>query len=178
MKKIPVLLLIIFLSCLMAGVYGIIHDQLTYTLSPEYYTEFKFGQFGLNYGNQNERMLAALVGFLATWWVGFIIGTILGLVGFLYKSRMKMFSVTMKALLVTLSVAALTGVLGFVYAKLFLVGQPIENFEGWYIPYSVKDIDSYIMVGSIHSFSYLGGAVGLVVGIIYSIRKRKVLNSK
>jgi len=47
-----------------------------------------------------------------------------------------------------------------------------------YIPYTVKDIDSYIIVGSIHNFSYLGGAIGLVVGIIYSIRKREVLNSK
>ena len=84
-----------------------------------------------------------------------------------------MFAVTMRALLITLAIAAITGLIGLAYGKLFLVGQPIENFEGWYIPYTVKDIDSFIMVGSMHNFSYLGGANWVVAGAIYSIQKRR-----
>jgi hypothetical protein len=30
---------------LIAGVYGILHDQITFTISPEYFTEFKSAQF-------------------------------------------------------------------------------------------------------------------------------------
>ncbi len=173
MKKFLTLLLIIFLSCMIAGIYGILHDQLTYTISPEYYTEFKFDQFGIMVTEGHERSSAALVGFLATWWMGLIIGTLLALVGLIHKTSKAMLVVTMRALLITLAIAAITGLMGLVYGKLFLVGQPIENFEGWYIPYTIKDIDSFIMVGSMHNFSYLGGVIGLVAGIAYSVRMNK-----
>ena len=29
----------------LAGVYGIFHDQVTYAISPEYFTKLKFDQF-------------------------------------------------------------------------------------------------------------------------------------
>lgn len=30
---------------LIAGTYGILHDQVTYSIGPEYFTRFKFEQF-------------------------------------------------------------------------------------------------------------------------------------
>lgn len=47
MNKLKVFLLIIILPTIIAGFYGILHDQLTYTISSEYFTKFKFYQFGL-----------------------------------------------------------------------------------------------------------------------------------
>jgi len=51
--------------------YGIIHDQITYSISPEYYTKFKFYQFGLikspNDFVHNPRQMAIIVGIMATW---------------------------------------------------------------------------------------------------------------
>jgi hypothetical protein len=47
LKKILTISLLAVAACLLAGVYGILHDQLTYTISPEYNTKFKFYQFGL-----------------------------------------------------------------------------------------------------------------------------------
>jgi hypothetical protein len=90
LKKYLVLLLIIALSPLIAGLYGSIHDQLTYTISPEYYTKFKFYQFGLyDIGNEahlpHPRTAVAVVGFLATWWMGLPIGAVLGAVGMMQK---------------------------------------------------------------------------------------------
>ena len=72
MKKILILLVIIGLAPLIGGIYGILNDQLTYTISPEYYTQFKFYQFGLiDFVNDtNPRIGVSVVGFLATWWVG------------------------------------------------------------------------------------------------------------
>jgi hypothetical protein len=32
-------------GALVSGCYGMIHDQLTYAISPEYFTHFKFDQF-------------------------------------------------------------------------------------------------------------------------------------
>ena len=53
LRKLNILLLLIGTTLIMAGIYGILHDQLTYTISPEYYTKFKFYHFGLmDMGNE------------------------------------------------------------------------------------------------------------------------------
>ncbi|MFT6321394.1 MAG: hypothetical protein ACJAT4_002324 [Granulosicoccus sp.] len=42
MNKFLAFLLILILAPVLAGIYGIIYDQITYTISPEYYIKFKF----------------------------------------------------------------------------------------------------------------------------------------
>lgn len=116
MKKFITLFLIIAIAPVIGGLYGILHDQLTYTISPEYYTKFKFYQFGLmDLGNEaifpNPRIEVSAVGFMATWWMGLPIGLILGLVGLVHKDNRQMFRVTMKAIIVTVIVAFATGLI-------------------------------------------------------------------
>ena len=41
-QKLAVLILILIIAPIMAAVYGAIHDQLSFTISPEYFTKFKF----------------------------------------------------------------------------------------------------------------------------------------
>jgi hypothetical protein len=33
------------MGALIAGLYGVVHDQITYSMSPEYFTRLKFFQF-------------------------------------------------------------------------------------------------------------------------------------
>ena len=172
------LLLIVFVSMLIAGTYGAMHDQLTYSISHEYYTKFKFYQFGIlddqmNVDISNPRVSVAIVGFLATWWTGFWIGLILGLVGLVHPTWKEMLRVTCRGLLITLVIAFFVGLLGLLYGLIVLAHRPRSYFENWYIPDNVVDLPSYIAVGSMHNFSYLGGGIGLIVAAIYSIRKRK-----
>lgn len=184
MNRFIALILILIIAPILGGIYGIIHDQITYSISSEYYSKFKFIQFGLenwglgeNIGTEinpeillnNPRFGASIVGALATWWVGMIIGIILGLVGLIHENGKKMFKTTMKAFLLTIGIALLTGIIGLGYGKIFLTGNP----PNWYLPKNLTNIDSFIMVGSMHNFSYLGGLIGLVIGIIYSIRQRR-----
>lgn len=174
MKKILILFLIIAIAPLIAGLYGILNDQLTYTLSREYYTKFKFYQFGLmDTGNEaifpNPRLQASIVGFLATWWVGIPIGIVLGLIGLIHKGYKRMFIITMKAMLVTILVAFITGLIGLAYGKLYLADTGIN----WWFPENLTDKKNFIAVGSMHNFSYIGGLVGLIAGIIYSICQKK-----
>ena len=56
---------------LLAGMYGILHDQITYSISPEYFTHLKFDQFHYANFGLPQRVFVAEIGFLATWWVGF-----------------------------------------------------------------------------------------------------------
>jgi hypothetical protein len=46
MRKFGVFAATIFFTIIIAGLYGIIHDQITYSISPEYFTKFKYRQFG------------------------------------------------------------------------------------------------------------------------------------
>lgn len=54
----------------MISLYGAIHDQISYTVSPEYFIEFKFRQF--NYINLplNIRGLVSVIGIIKIWWFG------------------------------------------------------------------------------------------------------------
>lgn len=184
MNKFIALILILIIAPILGGIYGILHDQITYSISNEYYTKFKFIQFGLenwglgqNIGTENNaeiilkspRFGASIVGTLATWWVGMIIGIILGLVGLIHKNGKNMFRTTMKAFLLTTGIALLTGIIGLGYGKLFLT----EHRPNWNLPENLIDFDNFIMVGTMHNFSYLGGLIGLIIGIIYSVKQIK-----
>ena len=58
----------------LAGFYGVVHDQVTYSISQEYFTRLKFLQFHYADFGLPPRVLVGEIGFLATWWVGFIAG--------------------------------------------------------------------------------------------------------
>lgn len=72
LRRLPAVLGLLGVGSLVAGTYGILHDQVTYTLAPEYFTKFKFLQFQLTESPLPDRFPAGVVGFLATWWVGLI----------------------------------------------------------------------------------------------------------
>lgn len=184
MNKFIALILIFIIAPILGGIYGVLHDQITYTFSNEYYSKFKFIQFGLeNWGMgenigtetnpeiklENPRIGASIIGILATWWVGIIIGIVLGFIGLIHKNGKIMFKTTIKAFLLTTGIALLTGITGLGYGKLFL----IKNRPNWNLPENLIDFDSFIMVGSMHNFSYLGGLIGLIIGIIYSVKQNK-----
>lgn len=174
MKKILTLLLIIVIAPLIGGLYGILHDQLTYTISPEYYTKFKFFQFGLmDLGNEailpNPRLGVSVVGFMATWWMGLPIGIILGLVGLIHKDSKQMLHTTMKAILITVVIAFATGLVGLAFGKFYLADTGVN----WWLPDNLIDTKNFIAVGSMHNFSYLGGLTGLIAGVIYSLKQKR-----
>ncbi|TRZ41621.1 hypothetical protein [Robertkochia solimangrovi] len=188
LKKIATLILILLIGPVLGSVFGIAHDQITYTISEEYYTKFKFFQFGLmnwgwgvNVGSgkapeiilENPRSGVMVVGILATWWVGFIISILLGVIGLIHKTAKDMFRVTLKAMIWNIVFALLTGLFGLVYGKFFLSYTP----SLWFLPDNIKDRTAFEMVGSMHTFSYLGGFLGLLFGIGYSLRERWKANN-
>ncbi len=181
MKKLLVFLLFLIIAPILGGIYGIIHDQISFTISKEYYTKLKFDQFGLahwgmgyNAGTADEpevllndpRFGAAIVGLLATWWMGLLIGLLLGLIGFFHKDWKTMFSTTLKAASLNIAIALLFGLLG-IGVGFFL--DPAQ----FHLPAHLVLPKRFIIVGTMHNFSYLGGIVGLIIACFYSIRKIK-----
>lgn len=169
MKKLGLLLLTVVLSALLAGVYGILHDQLTYSISHEYFTKFKYAQFGFEpawFGG--DRPTVVVIGFLATWWVGAFIGTGLGLLGLLFSSAAAMRSALIRAIGLVYCTAIVAGGAGFLYGKYYLVRTGVN----WWLPADLLNKNAFITVGSIHNFSYAGGLLGLLIGALYLLKTR------
>ena len=163
-----VFLLTLLCVPLIAGLYGILHDQLTYSISEEYYTRFKFIQFGMWEADppavfSNPRTYVSIVGFRATWWTGLVIGPFIALVGFIHRDARVMLRANFKAIGITLLITALTGLTGLCYGWWFLSDGSVNR----YMPEGLLDRRHFIMVGSMHNFSYMGGALGLIGGIVY-----------
>ena len=176
MKKFFTLLLIIIISIFIGAIYGILHDQFTYSISPEYYTKFKFSQFGLTENGateQNPRLMAAIVGIMSTWWMGLIIGAILGLVALIHKNWETMLKVAIKAIFITIAIAFSVGLIGLLYGYISSENQSEPSMMYYhYIIGIVTDVNSFEMVGSMHNFSYIGGILGMITGTLYIINQK------
>src|SRR5260221_12058644 len=89
-REIPTLVGITVFGAVLAGAYGAVHDQVSYSISPEYFTKMKFRQFAWADLGWPNRLFAAEVGFLASWWAGLIAGWLLarfGLAGLWLMNR-------------------------------------------------------------------------------------------
>ena len=170
MRKILILIITVALTAIIAGIYGIIHDQFTYTISNEYFTRFKFHQFGLTNTvtdalSLSPRTAVAYVGFMATWWTGLIIGLFQGMVGLMHKDSHVMARTIIKATTITLIITPIVGSIGLAYGWFYLSHTQVN----WWFPKELVDKRSFITVGSMHNFSYLGGAIGLLAGVSYQL---------
>src|ERR1700753_1646882 len=113
MRKFITFLLIVLVAIVIASLYGVGHDQATYSISPEYYTKYKFIQFNLADSGAAQHMTqprsaVVMVGVKASWWMGAIIGAILGLFALVFRNADRMFQSAMQALGVVLLIAVLS----------------------------------------------------------------------
>ncbi len=167
MRKFGVFTSFIFIAILIAGVYGILHDQLTYSISPEYFTKFKYRQFGFEpewFGG--HRQTVAAIGFLATWWMGLFIAIPLGLLSLIFPDHKTMATALSKSIGIVLLITVLTAAIGFM--KFYLTKTGVD----WWLPDDLVDEAAFVTVGSIHNFSYLGGVIGLFAGIVYMLFRK------
>lgn len=165
-QKILVYLGMLIFAALIAGAYGMIHDQISYSISQEYFTRFKFHQFGIPWAEQSPRRGAALVGFMATWWMGVLVGLPLGLFSFRFPTPTMLARQLAIAFVIVISVALLTGLLGLGFATIIVNQNSIDDYQRFVRP-DVQDPIQFVRVGFMHNASYLGGLLGLIAGIIY-----------
>nr|WP_294903224.1 hypothetical protein [uncultured Lacibacter sp.] len=175
MRKFGVFTSFVFIAIIVAGVYGILHDQITYSISPEYFTKFKYKQFGFEpewFGG--HRATVAVIGFLATWWMGLFIGILLGLLSFIFSTHTIMLSTLRKAVLLVLAITVIAGVAGYLYGSFYLAVRPVN----WWMPEDLSDKNAFIIVGSMHNFSYAGGLAAACIAVVYIFKTYKVVKAK
>ena len=159
MTRLLVATMCVVFACVLAGIFGAAHDQVSFTVSPKYFFHLKFDQFGIAPGFHN-RLGAAFVGWYASWWMGLFIGIPVALVSLLMPStRLQFKAFAWVAVLIVLCTLA---------AALFslTLTPPREIFEHIRISDRVQDVEAYVRVGFMHSVSYLAGAASTVLGLI------------
>jgi len=159
------LLPLLLFSCLLAAVYGAVHNQISYTVAPGYFHEFKFQQFWIDPSLQN-RWGASLVGALASWWMGLVLGIPIYLTALFVKGDGAFWRCYMKAatLVVVATLAMGIGALGMAWLTI-----DAENLPWWMAGRKVSDPVAFARAGMMHNFSYLGGLVGAGIGLAYTV---------
>jgi len=179
MRKLATFFIVVLAAIVIASLYGVGHDQVTYTISPEYYTKFKFIQFNLADSGAAQHMTqprsaVVMVGVKATWWMGMYIGRIIGLTALVYRNPDRMFASSMQALGIVLGVAIITGAIGGWYGHNILAKKGVD----WWLPNNLVHRTEFITVGSIHNFSYLGGLIGLALALVFLLVKKARLRKR
>jgi len=154
-----------------ASVYGVLHDQLTYSLSPEYYTKFKFYQFGYAEGDASSRLLVVKIGVLATWWVGLIAGWLLGRAAYIEDSKIRRWKRFLGGMFSLVGAAILTaaGFAGFFH----FFGNSQNSWAQSYFGLADSELEPFLLVGNIHNGSYLGAILGLIGAMVVLVMSRK-----
>jgi hypothetical protein len=169
MKKFGVYVLVVILAIIVAGLYGIAHNQVSYTVAPEYFTKFKFRQFGFVDMPLPERVRASMVGFLATWWMGIPIGLLVGVAGFIHREAGRMLRVSLWSLLITVAFTLFFGLCGLLYGYFQTAHIDVAQYRGWFIPDDVTDLRRFLCAGYMHNSSYLGGVLAIFVAWAFHV---------
>jgi hypothetical protein len=167
-RKIAILVCFVFLAVLAAGLFGMIHDQISYTVSDEYFTKFKFVQFRLLDSAFPGRIRASIVGFRASWWMGIPLGLLCGAAGLIQRSPRLMWEALLWSLLVivTFTLAVALAGLGFGWMRTQTID--VVNYRGWFIPADVNDLRRFLCAGYMHNAAYLGGALSISVAWLFN----------
>jgi hypothetical protein len=165
-RRLPALIRVTVVCALFAGVYGALHDQVSYTISPEYFTQLKFHQFAYADFGWSPRVLAAEVGFLATWWVGLIGGWFIARAGLAELTERSTRYYTARTLAMAGGVAVTIGALGALLGAV-QAHDDLSGWRAWQENLDLRDLPGFIIVAYLHWASYLGGLLGVVAAAVY-----------
>lgn len=165
LADVPPMICVAVIGGIVAGLYGILHDQITYTISPEYFTKLKFAQFRFANFGLADRVFVSTIGFLATWWVGLIAGWFLARRLIPGQPRHHAYRQIRNGIICIFAFALSFGVIGYAYG---LWRGPDADYSSWTWAsqeLEISDTWSFVRVAYIHNAGYLGGLVGLVVAL-------------
>ena len=166
LKKLLACVIFVAICTILAGAYGALNDQVTYSISPEYYTELKFEQFKLDREivESAPRLAAAIVGIKATWWMGAILSAILALFGLMQDGCKRMLETLTKAALIVLFFAMALSASAFFSSTSSETSRSAE--------------EGFALVKHMHNRAYEGGSIGAIAAILYLIVARNFDDAK
>ena len=156
-----------FLAAIIAAVYGIIHDQVTYSISPEYFTKMKFLQFHYADFGFSRRIFVAEVGVLATWWVGLVGGWLMARIVVSAIEGTRRFTYMARGIAIMFAIAIAGSLAGYILGLRRINDPNMDNWIDYRMALGIGDLKGFVRVAYIHNASYIGGLLGLVAALIY-----------
>jgi len=164
------------IGALLAGLYGAAHDQITYSMSPEYFTRLKFLQFHYADFRLPTRVFVAEIGFLASCWVGFFAAW------FLARVAVPAFPTTIGRVLIfkgfgviwLLTIAG--GIAGYFWGAL-RIRSDLGEWQTVGERLNVADVPHFVQVAFIHNGSYAGAIIGFIAALVYVVRRKRCLSN-
>ncbi len=161
----PTMLALTFVGAGLAGLFGIVHDLVTFAISPEYFTKMKFDQFRYADFGFGDRVFAGTIGFLASWWVGAFAAWFLARRLIPAQPPRQAVGQVLLGFLCVFVLTLLCGVCGYLIG---IVSGPHADYSSWDEMLRFLDIEhewAFIRVAYIHTGSYVGGLLGLLFAL-------------
>jgi hypothetical protein len=175
-RRLPAMLAIACSGAVMAAVYGAVHDQISYSISPEYFTKMKFQQFRWADAGWPPRVFASVVGVLATWWAGLFAGWFLARAGLDQLPPVQRRATAVRAFALMLGVAVTFGILGALCGRV-TSDNKYADWEDWRERLALEDVAGFATVAWLHAAGYVGALVGLIAAIIYVRKQLKAMHA-
>jgi hypothetical protein len=166
--------IIALLGALFAGLYGAVHDQISFSISRDYFTKIKFDQFAYANFGLPERLFVAEIGFLASWWVGLIAAWLLARAGLSELATGLGWRYVAKAFGIVAVVGVTSGCVAVLLGMREASGD-LARWEGWRSVVGDANIKGFIVVYYLHWGSYLGALLGAIAAFAYVRRRRSRL---
>jgi hypothetical protein len=164
-SHLPLMAGISLLGGLLGGIYGALHDLITYSISDEYFTRLKFAQFSHIDMGSRPQVFAAQIGFIAAAAVGLAAGWFVARTAVPVWPARVAFRKSMSAFLLMIMTAASAGAAGdFIGLKTGFGGMLWNDLCA---SLDVSDVPAFLRVALIHTAGYVGALAGLVLAIIH-----------
>ncbi|MEL7344756.1 MAG: hypothetical protein AAFN59_07835 [Pseudomonadota bacterium] len=149
-------------ACLLAGVYGVLHNQISYSVGPDYFHAFKFRQFRVPI-DLHGRMGAALVGLRASWWMGLVIGGPLAVLSLFHPAPQ---AARRAFAYIAIGIVVLTLAVGLASLA---IGVPDRFRAMVWVPGQVENAQGFMRAAWMHEITYGASLLSLFIGLIMMI---------
>ncbi|WP_299248540.1 hypothetical protein [uncultured Cytophaga sp.] len=150
---------LLILAPVLASFYGFIHDQMTFSISEEFFTKFRFNNYEFPH-SWHPRVRAGMIGMLNAWQTGIPFGIVLTAVGRIHRNTRKLLFYTFYTFVLTFTMASLFSIIA--------AYMPIPTdiaIARQSMPEDILDPIAFQRVVQINNFGYVGGIIGMLLGI-------------
>lgn len=161
--------LIVGLSILMCVIYGVLHDQITARICVEYFT---IGHMPVLGGTDDPTVLGLIWGFLATWWVGAMLGIPLAFVSQVGSLVKKSARDLVRPMLFLMTGTAALALAAGVTSYILTANNVIHLAGGFEEVIPAEKQDAFLIDLWIHNASYAGGFLGGMILMVWVVVDR------
>ena len=156
-----------------ASLFGIVHDLITFSIGPEYFTRLKFHQFQWANLGWSPRWFAAEIGLIAGWWVGLLGGWFIARAGAARLPAAIRWPVVIRSIALVAAMTTIGGCAGGLYGAYLGRMSELAGWQELQRELRVRDLPSFVQVAQIHNGTYLGALAGVVTASILAGRSAR-----